>query len=248
MGRVFTLILACIWLAAAGALAAERELNASISRLVTGEYAYRSIKEQRLRGRESWTLTVHPDGSRSMMSFVDNFDAGVQYNAVERVTASFRPLECFVVHWVGGQRRASAFYTVNGDRLNYSVITDKGLDTGEIVVPEAFSLQSHPVAYDGWRGYWYDKSRRGVQSGKNVNLSVAPDSPTPLRGTLSDEDAEWIGVEKIAVPAGTFEAEHYKFRGGADVWILLPDRIIVKYAYQATDREYVLTAFKSMPK
>jgi hypothetical protein len=245
----FSKWIAVAWACGAGAWAAEPPPadNANIVRVSRGEYTYRTLQQQRVRAREEWTLTVHPDGSRTMMSFVDNFDAAVQFNLVQRVDAEFRPLESFVIHWVGGQRRGSAYFSVDRGRLRASV-ESAGTRTEEVIdVPAAFSLQPHPVATDGWRGYWYDKARRGVQSGKNFNVGVAPDAREPLRGKLEDETAEWLGAETITVPAGTFETDHYRFRGTADMWITGPDRLVVRYATVQADREYVLTRLQARP-
>lgn len=219
--------------------------NANISRWNKGEYTYRTIKDQRVRAREDWTLTVHPDGSRTMASFVDNFDADVQFNMIQRVDTKFRPLEAFQTHWVAGVLRASGHYVVNGSELRSSVggLANRKEETVE--VPAVFSMQPHPVATDGWRGVWYDRARGGAQSGKNYNIAVAPNAPDPLRGKLEDETAEWVGTEQISVPAGTFSADHYKFRGNSDIWIMMPDRIVVRYATVESDREYVLTKYQA---
>lgn len=242
--RLWTIIsLAAIW-AVSMAAAETLATNANIVRWSKGEYAYRTITEQRVRGLEPWTLTVHPDGSRTMMSFVDNFDAGVQYNMILRVDAAFRPIESFLTHWVGGQLRASGYYVVDKDQLTSSVGLGGTRTDERVTVPAMFSLHTHPVATDGWRGAWYDRAKGGVQSGKNFNLAVAPTAPNPLHGKLEDEAVAWVGAEQITVPAGTFDVEHYKFRGTADIWITPKDRIVVRYATIDADREYVLTRFE----
>ena len=215
--------------------------NANIVRSSQGEYTYQTLKEHRPRGRETWSLTVHPDGSRTVTALVDNYDGGVYYNLVHRVDADFRPLESFVVQWMTGRRLASAHFAVDGNTLTSTIATTTGRRDEQLNVPNTFSIQPHAVVTDGWRGYWYDKAKRGVQSGTNVNMSVAPGTPEPLRGKLEEENAEYIGSERITVPAGTFDTEHYKFRGGADIWFTSQDRLMIRYLYVETDREYVLT-------
>lgn len=231
---------------AATATAAE-PANANFTRWAKGEYAYRTIKDQRLRGREDWTLTVHPDGSRTMASFVDNFDAGVGYNMMLRVDPAFRPIESFVAHWVGGALKASGHYVVDGDVLRSSVGVGPRRADAVDSVPPAFSLHAHPVAGDGWRGAWYDMTRRGVQTGPNFNLAVAPDAAKPLVGRLEDESVAWAASETITVPAGSFAVEHFIYRGNADIWIAMPDRIVVRYATPSADREYVLMNYRVGP-
>ena len=225
-------------------VSADDAVNANIVRLIKGQYTYRTTKAQRVRGYEDWILTVHPDGSRTMTALVNNFDADVQFNMVHRVAATFRPLETFVTHWVGGESRGSGHFVVDGRRLRATVT---GQVSRTIEVPDRFSMHPHPVSTDSWRGWDYDKEQGGVQAARVYNVAVAPNAPKPLLGVLEDQTVEWLGSETITVPAGTFETQHYKLRGNSDMWIAGPDRIAIKYMFPALDREYVLTAYDSTP-
>jgi hypothetical protein len=214
---------------------------------VKGQYTYRTIDEHRFRGLEDWILHIHPDGSRTMTATVDNVDANVQFHMVQRVAANFRPIEAFLTHWVRGERRGSTHVVVESDLLTATINTPDGQDVQTLKVGEAFTVQPHPVSTDSWRGAFYGLDRGGVQSSTNFNISVAPNSPAPLRGAMEEETIEFLGNETITVPAGTFEVEHYKFRGRADAWLMPENRILVRYAYFDQSREYILTDFSESP-
>ena len=237
-------LIALLYLAAKSVtvLAAGDQVNANIVRWSKGVYTYQTTKAQRQRGHEDWLLTVHPDGSRTMMAFVNNFDADVQFNMVHRVAPTFRPLETFLTHWVAGESRGSGHFVVKGDRLRATVT---GQPVQVIEVPLEFAVHPHPVSTDSWRGWEYRKEQGGVQVAKVYNIAVAPDAPSPLMGVLQDQTVEWRGSERITVPAGTFDTERYRLRGNSDIWIAGPDRIAIKYVFPDLDREYILTSYET---
>lgn len=70
--------------------------NASIVRRAGGTYAYTTISDGRHRGAEHFQLLVHPDGSRTMMTWHDLSARNAQFSVVLRVASTFRPLEAYV--------------------------------------------------------------------------------------------------------------------------------------------------------
>ena len=227
--------------------AQDESAQANALRWAEGEYTYRTIADHRFRGLEEWSLVVHPDGSRVMTASVNNVDAGVRFHMVHRVDASFRPIEVFVAHWVQGENRGTSHVIVDGDQITATVHGANGQTVQNLKVGDRFSVQPHPVSTDGWRGWPYDRDLGGIQNSTNFNISVAPQSSSPLLGTIHEETIEFIGFETITVPAGMFEAEHYRFRNRADIWVTPNDRIVVRYAYSELDREYILTTYDAGP-
>lgn len=212
-----------------------------------GQYTYRTIDEHRFRGAEDWVFHKHADGSRTITATVNNEDAGVLFHMVQRVDASFRPIESYVSHWVKGESRGTSHVVVSKDSLKATVTGPNGTEVQDLTIGKFFSVQPHPVSVDGWRGAFYDSDLGGVQQSMNFNISVAPNSETPLLGAMEEETIEFLGKETITVPAGTFDTEHYKFRGRADMWLTPKDRIVIRYAYFDQGREYVLTEYESGP-
>lgn len=225
--------------------AAEPGQNPNITRWSEGTIVYRTIEAQRVRAHETWRLTAHPDGSRTIRSFVDNFDAETNLNMIHRVAADFRPLESLVTYWTRGEYRGAGMVTVNGSTLNASVSGPDGNATASIEVPEKFSIVPHPLATDSWHTWYFDKAKGGVQTTTMYNLQVtAPENGVPVLGKIQRGTMTYVGAEDVTVPAGTFATDHYRMGEGIHVWVGGPDNMMVRYAMPDRDLEYVLTSLK----
>ena len=240
----------CIGLVAAlcfsPALAAESGRNPNIIRWSEGTIVYRTIEAQRVRANESWRLTVHPDGSRTLRSYVDNFDAETNLNMIHRVAANFRPLESLVTYWTRGEYRGAGLFAVDGSTLSATVSGPDGSATESIEVPDGFSIVPHPLASDSWHTWHFDKAKGGVQQITMYNLQVtAPENGIPVLGKIQNGTMTFEGVEDVTVPAGTFVTDHYKIGESIHVWVTGPDNMMVRYAMPARDLEYVLTSLKT---
>lgn len=240
-----TWIVACAVLASAPTLAAEAGENPNITRWSEGTIVYRTIEAQRVRAHEAWRLTVHPDGSRTVRSYVDNFDAEAQLNMIHRVAEDFRPLESLVTYWSKGHYRGSGMFTVNGPTLIATLSGPHGALTETVAVPEKFSLVPHPLATDSWHTWYFDKAKGGSQTTTLYNVQIASPSDTPTLGRLENGTMTFEGVEEIAVPAGTFTTDHFMLNGAIHVWVSGPDNMMVRYAMPTRDLEYVLTSLKT---
>jgi hypothetical protein len=225
---------------------AEPGENPNITRWSEGTIVYRTIEAQRLRARETWRLTAHPDGSRTIRSFVDNFDAETNLNIIHRVSADFRPLESLVTYWTRGEYRGAGMFTVNGSTLNAYVSGPYGTATENVEVPEKFSIAPHPLATDSWHTWYFDKGTGGVQTTTIYNLQVtAPENGIPVLGKIHRGTMTYVGAESVTVPAGTFSTDHYRIGEGIHVWIEGADNMMVRYAMPDRDLEYVLTLLKT---
>ncbi|NKB42897.1 MAG: hypothetical protein GKS03_01340 [Alphaproteobacteria bacterium] len=218
--------------------------NPNITRWSEGTIVYRTIEAQRVRANESWRLTTHPDGSRTMRSYVDNLDAETNLNMIHRVAANFRPLESLVTYWTRGEYRGAGMFTVNGSTLNATVSGPSGSAVETVEVPDKFSIVPHPLATDSWHTWYFDKTKGGIQKVTMYNLQVtAPNSGIPVLGKIQYSTMSFEGVEDVTVPAGTFTTDHYKIGKGINVWVSGPDNMMVRYAMPDRDLEYVLTSF-----
>jgi hypothetical protein len=82
-------------------------------------------------------------------------------------------------------------------------------------------------------------------SGALYALDASNDLGKPVLGSLANLTFEVLGEETIKVPAGTFSAVHYRLAGRSDIWITLPDRIVIKMSNPGRGYDYVLTEFAS---
>lgn len=217
--------------------------NANIVRWAAGAYLYRTISDGRKRGTEDWTLTVHPDGSRTMRMWNDLHARNSHLTATLRVAADFRPLEAYVSYWTQGEFKGSGVFTVHGGTLEALVNGPQGRIAETVTVPRGFSIVTHPLAGDGWHTWYYDEETGGEQTGLVYNIDSTPDLTRPPIGALEEQTIAFIGEEAIEVPAGTFDARHHVIGGFADVWTTGPDKILVKFVWEKFDLEYVLVRY-----
>jgi hypothetical protein len=222
--------------------------NDAIVRWARGTYDYGKLDSNLIRGQENWTLTVHPDGTRTVQAFVDLRDGDHQTNVILRVADDFRPLEGFASFWRSGDFGGSGWYRIDGERLHASVAGPRGDATHSMSVPEKVSLRVHPVITEGWQVWSYDRAKGGSQQGALYNVVTIGNPPVPGVGVLLEHRMEFLGVETVEVPAGSFTADHYTFYDGRyDIWLWGPDRILVRYANFGNGHEYRLRALETGP-
>lgn len=218
--------------------------NAAIARRADGVYRYETLSDGRVRGEERFQLFVHPDGSRTLSIWHDLAARNAQFTVVLRNAADFRPLDAFVSYWNGGRFKGAAHFLVDGGTLVATSRGPAGIVPQRIDVPAVFSIGSHPVAADGWHTAGYDLSRGGSQTLNLYSLEAGTDVSKPVLGTLRPLAVERLGVETVEVPAGRFEAERWRLSGVNDLWVVGPDRLVVKSVIAARDLQYVLTRFE----
>lgn len=219
--------------------------NLAITRRVAGTYRYETVSDGRVRGEERFQLFVHPDGSRTLSIWHDLAARNAQFTVVLRNAADFRPLDAFVSYWNGGSFKGAAHFLVDGATLTASSRGPAGVVPQRIDVPATFSIGTHPVAGDGWHTAGYDVTRGGRQSLHLYGLEASADLTRPVLGTLRSLEVERLGTETIEVPAGRFEAERWRLSGVNDLWVVGPDRLVVKSVIAARDLQYVLTRFEA---
>jgi hypothetical protein len=219
--------------------------NAAITRRAEGVYRYETLSDGRVRGEERFQLFVHPDGSRTLSIWHDLAARNAQFTVVLRNAADFRPLDAFVSYWNGGRFKGSAHFLVDGATLVATSRGPAGIVPQRIDVPAVFSIGSHPVAGDGWHTAGYDMARGGSQTLNLYSLEAGTDVTKPVLGTLRPLAVERLGVETVEVPAGRFEAERWRLSGVNDLWVVGPDRLVVKSVIAARDLQYVLTRFET---
>ena len=74
--------------------------NANITRWAAGKLTFRDIESEQVTGEEYFRLSVHPDGTRTMMAWLNSSGYNNIRHVVMRVEESFRPIEVFVNAWV----------------------------------------------------------------------------------------------------------------------------------------------------
>lgn len=213
--------------------------NSNIIREVSGRYIYRTLAEGRDRGSEEFQLTVHPDGSRTLMIWHDLTAKNAQFTVVLRVAEDFRPLTAFVSYWVESGYKGNSLFQVNGNSVSAQTTGPAGIQTQVLEMPPQFSIGTHPVAGDGWH-LWYADAEAGQGKINLYSVEASPDLQKPILGQQVEMPWEFIGEEVIETPAGRFPTERYRLMGASDLWITGEDRLLVRMVQERFDREYLL--------
>jgi len=236
------LALTLMALPAVGPLAATA--NASVERWLRGTYAYRALPDGAERGSEQFQLTVHPDGSRTMIMWQNLNDRGTQLSVILRVSDGFRPLEAYVSYWIASGYKGSGTFTVAGDQLVVRSRGPGGQIDETLAVPAEFSIGTHPVAADGWHLWYADKASGELRL---YALDASTDLARPLSGAFAVMSYERVGSERLSTPAGDFDTVHYRLGGANDLWVSGEDRLLVRMLAPRARSEYLLVRLEREP-
>lgn len=245
--RACALALTCIagaMLTAGTALAQYQEPQVTDQKLfrtiLSGRYDCRNIEDKGDCGSEQWKTTVNQDGTRILRAFSNWSNRASQLSMVLRVDAEFRPLDAFVTLHNTGKFVGSGFYVAQKGELVQTINSPEGLFTEKTPLPEHYSIALHPISADSWHSVYYDKAKGGVQESTQCILGLALRSAQCAMVKLP---MQLIGKERITVPAGTFDTEHYSWGAWTQVWVMDgPDRPPYKGAwtrYQLAEFERV---------
>ncbi|MBM3512282.1 MAG: hypothetical protein FJX59_01050 [Alphaproteobacteria bacterium] len=219
--------------------------NKSIVRWAEGKYLYQTADGKRERGSETFRLNVHPDGTRTLIMSNDISARSNIYSVILRVAENFRPLQSYVTYWTDTGYKGSSFMTVSGNRVETLADGPTGRVTQSVAAPEKVSIGTHPVAGDGWHMWYEDPASKTEQTaGTLYSVESSSDLAKPVVGQMLPFKFTIIGKEKITVPAGTFDTVKYRI-GSTDIWVLMPDRLVIRSTNTARGNDYVLTEFKS---
>jgi hypothetical protein len=227
-----------------------------VVRSITGTLQYTSNQAHRAgaeRGRESFRLDVHRDGSRVLAAHCEIDDAPAVVRDVNlRLDADNLPRECFVRIAVGGQFRGSGWFSFAADEAQCESTT-----TVEGRISQRFPLQAplqafgnHAIVNDGYAMSLYDLSK-GPGKQTFFMLLSSPDhrgATGPMIYPVSLA-IEYVGDEEIEVIAGRFKARHFRIldvgmpeeHPDYDLWVSADEHYIV---LRATVTGYMQTAYE----
>ncbi|WP_269792535.1 hypothetical protein [Stenotrophomonas sp. Iso1] len=227
-----------------------------VIRSITGTLRYTSNQAHRMgveRGRESFRLDVHRDGSRVLAAHCEIDDAPAVVRDVNlRLDANNLPQECFVRIAVGGQFRGSGWFAFGPTEAQCESTT-----TVEGRISQRFPLQAplqafgnHAIINDSYAMSLYDLSQ-GPGKQTFFMLLSSPDhrgATGPMIFPVSLA-IEYVGEEEIEVIAGRFKARHFRIldvgmpeeHPDYDLWVTADEHYIV---LRATVTGYMQTAYE----
>ena len=227
-----------------------------VARSITGTLQYTSNQEHRRgaeRGRESFRMDIHRDGSRVIAAHSEIDDAPAVIRDVNlRVDAANLPQECFVRIAVGGQFRGSGWFAFTPDQAQCEAMT-----TIEGRVSQRFALDAplrafgnHAIINDSYAMSLYDLSK-GPGRQQFFMLLSSPDHRGATGPMLYPVELaiEYVGEQDIEVVAGRFRARHFRIldvgmpeeHPDYDLWVTADDDYVL---LRATVSGYMQTAYE----
>jgi hypothetical protein len=227
-----------------------------IARSITGNIQYTSNQSHRQgaeRGRESFRLDVHRDGSRVLDAHSEIDDAPAVVRDINlRVDADKLPQECFVRIAVGGQFRGSGWFNFNANEAQCESTT-----TVEGRISQRFPLQAplrafgnHAIINDACAMSLYDLTQ-GPGKQHFFMLLSSPDHRGATGPMLYPVQLaiEYVGEEEIDVIAGRFKARHFRIldvgmpeeHPDYDLWVTADEHYIL---LRASVTGYMQTAYE----
>jgi hypothetical protein len=207
-------------------------------------------------GREWFTITRHGDGQRTLRAYCEMDDHELVRDVTYTVGRDWRPLDCFVRLTIHDKFVGSSWFRFADD-----VVECQGFTAAEGRIDQRYAVSSrppsfgaHPIVCDMWHLSQFDRSGPRRQTLEGIFLS----SPKPDGGSgpmlaRKNLTIEYRGKERLAVPAGTFEADRFEFVLGAphpaneSLWCYGTDIVPLKVGYPIYESTYELAELSPHP-
>lgn len=205
-----------------------------------GKIAYTHLSTGAYRGEETWRMSEHPDGSKTMRITKRIDDTQLFRDVVLRVDARLRPIDSYQSLWKDGKHRGSAIYMVDGDTMRSVINAPNGVLTQSLHIPDRFSFVARPQAALGWHFWYFDFEKGGVQTATMYTLDRDGLGVGSILASLEEYTVELLGEEEIETAAGVFLTWRMLVAGRLEVWIDQQDLWMVRLINAGADRLYEL--------
>ena len=167
------------------------------------------------RGREWFSITRHEDGQTTLRAQCELDDRSILRDVVYTVDSDLKPHDCFIRLQHNGAFLGSAWFRFASDFAECEVFNkDFGRVSQRLPLGQpAAGFGSHPVTCDMLLLAGFDHSRPDeVQRASGILMSSLQHdgSSGPMLSTI-EFGIQYLGRETVDTPAGTFEADHYRF-------------------------------------
>jgi hypothetical protein len=203
-------------------------------------------------GREYFSVTVQPDGERTLRAQCEMDDDRLLRDVVLTVDREWRPREAFVRLAVDGRLMGSSWFRFTATHAECQGLTRReGRVTQQIDWPAGVeSFGTHALHGDAWvvgrlrlhRGDLKHFALATFASSTMANGGSGPTLVTLEGGYSTIHD---LGDERITVPAGSFDTRHIRIDvPGVDdfeVWAGGEDCLPVKLSSHGLRQTYLMT-------
>lgn len=202
-------------------------------------------------GRETFYVTIQPDGTRTMRATCEMDDDRLLRDAVLTVDRDWNPTDAFVRLSVEEKIVGSSWFRFTEKTAECQGFTAKEGRIAQLIDTPTRTIRfgAHPVHGDAW-GLARLKTRvpGAVEETAGIAFSSSHlpnggDGPM-LMPSGSRSKKRYIGREKITVPAGAFDVEHFQALFGdyppIDIWATPEDCIPVRLRWDLLKQSYEL--------
>lgn len=218
---------------------------------VRGTIRYTSKKKEildKVRGGETFILTVHTDGRRTLRAHcaIDENSPRVLRDSITTLDKDWRPTEAFSQISVDEKFVGSAWYRFTDTYAECEGWTVReGRNTQRIEYdrrPAIFG--THPIQADAMHCNVYDLSKGvGEQQSHFIAMNSfhhrGADGPVLLT-RASGLTVAYLGKEKVTVEAGTFDSHHFRIGKSTDDAYMGSDIHPPYHMWTTTDGDYVM--------
>ena len=203
-------------------------------------------------GREFFTVSVEPDGTRTLRCLCEMDDIGLVRDVTYTVDEDFRAIDCFV-----RISREHRFIGMGWFRFTETLAEGESFTAANKYVSQKLPAKgrprlfgTHPISVDIWKCVHVDRSRPGdIQSLTDCfNCSSAPNGASGPILEPKSYDMVYRGPEKVSVPAGNFACERYDWNTGTgrtlNLYTVPGDWLPVHTAVPEVGRYYDLIDFE----
>lgn len=217
-------------------------------RVVSGRLTYTHAGRE--RGRERFTITVHGDGSRIMRAMCEIFDTEVVRDVTTRLGPDWRPRDSFVRLTVNDQFTGSGWFRFGDGYAEGEAYTALEGRVSQRVDTRGYvrSFGTHPILADGWHTAMFDLAGPTQQQFDDLLISsYAFNGATGPMLLPIGFGLEYLGEERITVPAGTFDTLHFRFLLGGkqmdyhppyEIWVTADDDRIMVRAWVGPPKDF----------
>lgn len=201
-------------------------------------------------GREMFYVTIQPDGTRTMRATCEMDDDHLLRDCVLSVDKQWHPLDAFVRLTINETLVGSTWYHFTDHTAECEGFTAEDGRFQQRFESEhrIRTFGAHPVHGDAWGlARWKrDKDKDPSTLGMAFSSSHMPNGGTGPKLEVSDKVTrhEYVGIEEITVPAGTFQTEHFQFLVAdyppIDIWAIGNDCVPARLRWDLLEQTYDL--------
>ena len=216
-------------------------------RLIRGKISYTHEAEGEI-GREWFTMTAGPDGSRTLRCLCQMDADGLTRDVVYTVDDAFQPIDCFVRLSVGNRFAGTGWFRF-GDGFGEGeilTVTEGRMRQRLIIDGRVKAFGTHPICADIWKLAHLSPTRPGQLQHLTHSMNCSPLENGGSGPVLARKEYAYFyrGAETVTVAAGTFNCQRYDWPVRPDktlcMWTTGPDFLPVRMTAPEVGKTYDL--------